>query len=113
MDDNDTLKELIEIEEDSNNIKELKKSISLNKINLEKVENKIRELMIDKDPNDEKDVIVEIQGAAGGDESKIFVGDLFRAYQKYFSKMDFTIELIEDNESESGGYSNISFYVRG
>ncbi|BDU67857.1 MAG: peptide chain release factor 1 [Candidatus Tyloplasma litorale] len=113
IDDNNTLKELMEIEEDSNNIKELRQSINLNKTNIEEVESKLKELMIDKDPNDEKDVIVEIQGAAGGDESKIFVGDLFRAYQKYFSKMDFSIELIEDNESESGGYSNISFYVRG
>jgi|GEM_PF-2668378 len=57
-----------------------------NKIEIEKIEEKILELLIEKDENDERDVIIEIQGAAGGDEAKIFVGDLFRMYQKYINK---------------------------
>jgi len=57
-----------------------------NKIEIGKIEEKILELLIEKDENDERDVIIEIQGAAGGDEAKIFVGDLFRMYQKYINK---------------------------
>ncbi len=103
--------ELIQIDPEST--LEFKKLISNNKKEIELIEEKIIEAMVDKDPNDEKDAIVEIQGAAGGDEAKIFVGDLFRAYQRYFSKMNYSIELIDSDESDAGGYSNISFYVRG
>lgn len=92
---------------------EFKEMINLNKKEIESLEDKIKEVMVDKDPNDERDVIMEIQGAAGGDEAKIFVGDLFRTYQKWFSKLDYTIEIIEESESDAGGYSNIQFYVRG
>ncbi len=92
---------------------EFKEIISSNKKEIDSLEDLIKEVMVDKDPNDERDVIMEIQGAAGGDEAKIFAGDLFRTYQKYFSKMEYTTELIEESESDAGGYSNIQFYVRG
>ncbi len=92
---------------------EFKEIISSNKKEIDTLEDLIKEVMVDKDPNDERDVIMEIQGAAGGDEAKIFAGDLFRTYQKYFSKMEYTTELIEESESDAGGYSNIQFYVRG
>ena len=87
--------------------------ISTNKKEIELIEQKIKEVMIDKDPNDERDVIFELQGAAGGDEAKIFVGDLFKMYQRYISKMGWEIEVIDTDEAESGGYSFLSFYVRG
>ncbi len=61
---------------------EFKEMITANKKEIVILESEIKEVMVDKDPNDERDVIMEIQGAAGGDEAKIFAGDLFRTYQK-------------------------------
>lgn len=103
--------ELMQLEPSSAD--EFKAMISENKKEIEKLEEILKEVMVDKDPNDERDAIVELQGAAGGDESKIFVGDLFRAYQRYFAKMDYTIEMIDEDDADAGGYSTLSFYVRG
>ncbi len=110
-DDIQAAEELMEMDPDS--AAEFKEMISANKKEIEKIEDEIKEVMVDKDPNDERDVIMEIQGAAGGDEAKIFAGDLFRTYQKWFSQLDYTTEIIEASESDAGGYSNIQFYVRG
>ncbi len=111
--DIEAAEELLQLDDDPETVKEFKEMISSNKKEITTIEDTIVEVMVDKDPTDERDAIVEIQGAAGGDEAKIFVGDLFRAYQKYFAKKEFSVELIEESESDAGGYSNISFYVRG
>lgn len=79
----------------------------------EKLEKEIEILLLPKDPNDGKNVIVEIRGAAGGDEGNIFAGDLFEMYRKYAEKEDWKIELLEEEKSEAGGYSLISFMVKG
>ena len=79
----------------------------------EKLEKEIEILLLPKDPNDGKNVIVEIRGAAGGDEANIFAGDLFEMYRKYAEKEDWKIELLEEEKSEAGGYSLISFMVKG
>lgn len=80
---------------------------------LEEVENKLHIELIPKDPNDGKNVIVEIRGAAGGDEGNIFAGDLYRMYTKYAESQGWQIEIMEANEAEAGGFSNISFMVKG
>lgn len=80
---------------------------------LEELTNEIEILLLPKDPNDGKDVIVEIRGAAGGDEGNIFAGDLFEMYKKLSEKEGWKIELIEEEKSEAGGYSLISFMVKG
>ena len=86
-------------------------------VNLEsektKLEEKIEVLLIPKDPNDSKNVIVEIRGAAGGDEANIFAGDLYRMYSRYAEKQEFKIELIDAEEGASGGFSQIEFMVKG
>ena len=86
-------------------------------VNLEsektKLEEKIEVLLIPKDPNDSKNVIVEIRGAAGGDEANIFAGDLYRMYSRYAEKQGFKIELIDAEEGASGGFSQIEFMVKG
>ena len=86
-------------------------------VNLEsektKLEEKIEVLLIPKDPNDSKNVIVEIRGAAGGDEANIFAGDLYRMYSRYAEKQGFKIELIDAEEGTSGGFSQIEFMVKG
>lgn len=70
-------------------------------------------LLIPKDPSDNLDAIVEIRGAAGGDEGNIFAGDLYRMYSKYAESKGFKLEVLEANESEAGGYTLISFVVKG
>ena len=69
--------------------------------------------LIPKDPNDNKNVIMEIRGAAGGDEGNIFAGDLYRMYVKYAESQGWKVEVMEAEESEAGGFSRISFNVSG
>jgi len=79
----------------------------------ENLEKKLKVLLLPKDPNDEKNVIVEIRGAAGGDEGNIFAGDLFRMYSKYAEKQGWKLEVTHEVEGESGGYSQIEFMLSG
>jgi len=68
---------------------------------------------VPKDPNDEKNVIVEIRGAAGGDEANIFAGDLFRMYAKYAETKNWKLETLYALPSETGGFSQIEFMISG
>ena len=70
-------------------------------------------LLLPKDPNDSKNVVLEIRGAAGGDEGNIFAGDLFDMYKHYAEKQGWSIEINEENPSEAGGYSLIGFTIKG
>ena len=74
---------------------------------------KLKVLLIPKDPNDEKNVIMEIRGAAGGDEANIFAGDLFRMYSKYAESKGWKIEITNALPADLGGYSQIEFMVNG
>lgn len=77
------------------------------------LEKKLQLELIPKDPNDNKNIIMEIRGAAGGDEGNIFAGDLYRMYVKYCESLGMKIEVLEAQESEAGGYALISFMVKG
>ena len=79
----------------------------------EKLEKDLKIMLLPKDPNDEKNVIVEIRGAAGGDEGNIFAGDLFRMYSKYAEKQGWKLEVTHEVEGESGGYATIEFMLSG
>ncbi len=70
-------------------------------------------LLLPKDPNDEKSVIVEIRGGVGGEEAALFAGDLFRMYSRYAEKQGWKIDIIDVNATEIGGYKEISFSVEG
>lgn len=74
---------------------------------------KMELLLVPKDPNDSHNCIIEIRGAAGGDEGNIFAGDLFRMYSKYCESKGWRPEIIEMEDSEAGGYSLVSFKVNG
>lgn len=80
---------------------------------LDVIAEEIKVLLLPKDPNDEKDCIVEIKGAVGGDEANIFAGDLFRMYSKYADAKGWKIDVFDSAESAQGGFSNISFKVSG
>ena len=77
------------------------------------LEEKLHLELIPKDPNDNKNVIVEVRGAAGGDEGNIFAGDLYRMYVKYAESQGWKVEVMETQESEAGGFSLVSFMVKG
>lgn len=88
--------ELINLEEEKNNI-----------------ESNLQILLLPHDPNDDKNVIVEIRGAAGGDEANIFAGDLFDMYTHYAANEGFKIELLNSQPGAAGGFSQIEFMVKG
>ncbi len=70
-------------------------------------------LLIPKDPNDDKDIIMEIRGAAGGDEANIFAGDLFRMYSHYADKIGWKIQILDEEPGAAGGYSQIEVKIKG
>lgn len=80
---------------------------------IEVLEERIRVALVPKDPNDQKDVIMEIRSAAGGDEAAIWAGDLLRMYEKYADRIGLTIEEMETSPSETGGYDKITVAVKG
>ena len=73
---------------------------------------KLEELLLPRDPNDDRDVIIEVKAGAGGDESALFAGDLVRMYQRYAEKRGWKVEILDMNESELGGYKDISMAVK-
>ena len=79
----------------------------------EETEKKLEILLLPHDPNDEKNVIVEIRGAAGGDEANIFAGDLFDMYTHYANNQGFKIEVLNSIPGSAGGYAQIEFMVKG
>lgn len=106
-------KDILENEKDEefrDMAKEELKTLSQEK---EELEEAIRILLVPKDPNDEKNVIVEIRGAAGGDEANIFCGDLYRMYTKYAENHGMKVQLLEAMDSPAGGFSQISFMLKG
>lgn len=80
---------------------------------IEKIKEELKLLLIPKDPNDEKNVIMEIRGGAGGDEANIFAGDLFRMYSRYAERRGWKTDIMNSNEGELGGYREIVFMVQG
>ena len=80
---------------------------------IEDLEQQLKILLIPKDPNDDKNVIMEIRGAAGGDEANIFAGDLFRMYTRYAESQGWKVEVMEASPSPSGGYKEIIFMING
>ena len=77
------------------------------------IDEEIKVLLLPKDPNDDKNVIMEIRGAVGGDEANIFAGDLYRMYSKYAESKGWKIEVLDAIYSEMGGFSSIQFMVKG
>lgn len=79
----------------------------------QKLIDRLEVLLIEKDPNDECDAIIEIKGAAGGDEGNIFAGDLYRMYCRYAEAKGWQVQTFDFEECEAGGFSDISFIIKG
>jgi peptide chain release factor 1 len=73
---------------------------------------KLEELLLPRDPNDDRDVIMEVKAGAGGDESALFAGDLVRMYQRYAEKHNWKVEIIDLTEADLGGYKDISMAIK-
>jgi len=80
---------------------------------IEEVESELLRLLIPKDDDDEKNIFIEIRAGAGGDESALFVGDIYRMYSRYAERMGWKIEIISSNASEVGGYKEMIMKVMG
>ena len=79
----------------------------------DELDEKLKVLLLPKDPNDERDVVVEIQGAEGGEEAALFAGDLFRMYSKWAERKGWKIEVADSSPTEKGGFDKIEFEVHG
>ena len=109
--------EALEILAEAGSDKELKElaeeELKTAKENIEIFAEELKILLLPKDPNDEKNVIVEIRGGAGGEEAALFAGSLFRMYTMYAESRRWNIEVVNMNETELGGFKEISFMIEG
>jgi peptide chain release factor 1 len=90
-----------------------KEELSEYKAEKEELEEKIKILLLPKDPNDDKNIIMEIRGAAGGDEAALFAGDLFEMYQSYASAQGWKFEVMDANITGIGGYKEVTIMISG
>ena len=91
----------------------LKEELAENKTKLSETEQELKLMLIPKDPNDDKNVIMEIRGGAGGDEAALFAGDLFRMYTRYAEKHGWKTEFMSASESDLGGFKEVCFMITG
>ena len=91
----------------------VKEELAENKGNIENLEDELRLLLLPKDPNDDKNVIVEIRGGAGGDEAALFAADLFRMYSRYAERNNWKVDTMSLNESGIGGFKEAIFMIQG
>ena len=110
--DIDTAKKLLT--EDDQDIKEMaEEEISSGQNKLGQLELELKKLLLPKDPNDSRDIIIEIRAGTGGDEASIFSGDLYRMYTRYVEKSKFKIEILSSNIGEHGGFKEIIARISG
>lgn len=106
-------REMLDSEKDPDMHEMVKEEFNLLKDQQEELEERLRILLIPKDPNDNKNVIMEIRGAAGGDEANIFAGDLFRMYSRYAETHGWKIDIMEATPNPMGGYKEVIFMING
>ncbi len=109
----DEAKELLKIETDEESINMFNQIIESANNNIDIIAIELKKLLIPKDPNDGKNAILEIRGAAGGDEANIFAYDLYRMYSKYAELNHWKLEILESQETVNGGFSTVSILVKG
>ena len=102
-------RELLADEEDE----ELRRMVAEGPARLEEIAEGIRLAMVERDPNDDKNVIVEIRGGTGGDEASLFAGDLFKMLTRYAEERGFGIEILSQSAAEMGGFKDVTFAIKG
>ena len=106
-------KEMLAEENDKEMREMLQEEISELTTREEELEREIQILLLPKDPNDDKNVFVEIRGGAGGDEAALFAANLFRMYTRYAENNRWTVELMSANETDIGGFKEVVFMIKG
>lgn len=106
-------RQILESQEDEELVELVREEIPHLEEKLNQLIDEIRMMLIPPDPNDEKNVIMEIRAGTGGDEAAIFAGDLFRMYTRFFEKKRWKFEIVDANPSERGGYKEIILAVSG
>ncbi len=106
-------KEMLEAEQDKDMEELIKAEISETEEKLETISNELKVLLLPKDPNDEKNVIMEIRGGTGGEEAALFAADLMRMYSMYAETRRWKIDILNSNPTDIGGYKEVSFSVEG
>ena len=106
-------RELVDIEDDAEMVEYLNETISTRTSELAELESELRVLLVPKDPDDEKDVIVEVRSAAGGDEAALWAADLFRMYERLAERSGWTVEPIDVAPTDGGGIKEVTFAVKG
>ena len=105
--------EMLEEEHDEEMRELLKEELSEAKKNVEQYEEELKVLLLPKDPNDDKNVIVEIRAGAGGDEAALFAAEIYRMYKNYAESKRWKTEFIDVNENGIGGFKEVSFMING
>ena len=101
-------------EESDEEMRELaKEELNESKARVEELEQELKILLLPKDPNDDKNIIMEIRGAAGGDEASLFAADLYNMYLHYAEKQGWKVEVVDKNETEVGGFKEIALMITG
>lgn len=106
-------KEIISNESDSDLVEMAKEENSDLEKEISDLEDQIKILMLPKDPNDDKDIIMEIRGAAGGDEASLFAADLLRMYEKYAERQNWQVSIVDSEATEVGGYKRVAVMITG
>ena len=106
-------KEIIKNESDKEMIDLANQELNDAKIKVSIIEDDLRKMLIPKDPDDPKNIVMELRAGTGGDEASIFAGDLFRMYTKYAEKKGWNVNLVDFNEGTAGGYKEIIFEING
>ena len=105
--------DIIKNEQDKEMLELANSEMVIYKENLVKLEDQLKVLLIPKDPDDAKNIVMELRAGTGGDEASIFAGDLFRMYSKYAEKQGWKVNLVDFNEGTAGGYKEIIFEING
>ena len=105
--------EIIKEESDNEMIELANAELEVNKQKISVIEDKLKLMLIPKDPDDSKNVVMELRAGTGGDEASIFAGDLFRMYSKYSEKKGWKLNLVDFNEGTAGGFKEIIFEING
>ena len=111
--DIEAAKEILETSSDEEFRELAKMELSEKEADMENIQSELKILMLPKDPNDDKNVIVVIRGGSGGDEAALFAGVLFRMYSMYASARRWKVELLSSNETGIGGYKEVVFMING
>ncbi|GKX64931.1 peptide chain release factor 1 [Inconstantimicrobium mannanitabidum] len=113
IDDLNDNKEMLSMESDAEMKELMQEEIKSLAAKKEELEKEIQILLLPKDPNDEKNVFVEIRAGAGGDEAALFAANLFRMYTKYAETQRWKVELMSTNETDIGGFKEVVFMIKG